>query len=70
MLGHSMGTLRTFVQTSAQIAVAFRGVWGCSPRNFVASQVRSEATFFFFSYRKKNHFPQAEYTGYKANTKK
>ena len=29
MLGHSMGTQRTFVQTSVQSATAFRGV--CSP---------------------------------------
>ena len=46
MLGHSMGTLRTFLQTSAQSAEAFRGgggSGGCSPRNFTASQVSSEA---------------------------
>ena len=46
MLGHSMGTLCTFVRTSVQRAEAFRGSGDCSPRkvlNFTASHVGSEA---------------------------
>ena len=43
-LGHSMGTLHMCVQTCAQTAEPFRGVWGLLPQKiFTASQVGSEA---------------------------
>ena len=35
MLGHSMGTLCTFVWTSVQSAEAFRGVWGLLPQKIL-----------------------------------
>ena len=43
MLGHSMGTGCTFVQTSVQSAAAFRRVWGLLLQNFTASQAGSDA---------------------------